>query len=108
MTLYHPTPATARALAIMLWGFHDGRDGATMPFRRGIYFEVEPKQTTGYHGIVLDVEDERPLQRFAVSLFPANRVGSRGYFYLLPADVANCYEPRMIGDVASRDQFAND
>jgi hypothetical protein len=107
MTLFHATSAV-RALAIMLRGFHDDRDGAVMPFRRGIYFEVEPKQTTGHRGIVLDVEDARPLQRFAVSLWPASRVGSRGYFYLLPADVANCYVPRMVGDVASRNQFAND
>jgi hypothetical protein len=108
MTLYHATP-TVRALAIMLRGFHDGRDGGGgLPFRRGIYFEVEPKRIAGRSGIVLDVGDAQPLGRFAVSLLHDGRAGSRGYFYLLPADVANCYVPRMVGDVVLRDRFAND
>jgi hypothetical protein len=106
MTLYHATP-TVRALAIMLRGFHDGRDGTDLRLGRAIYFEVEPKRIGGRSGIVLNIDDSRPLRRYAVSLSPESRVGSRGYFYLLPADVANCYVPCMIGDVASGNRLSN-
>jgi hypothetical protein len=107
MKLYHATPIV-RALAIMLRGFHNGRDGEPPTFRRGIYFEVEPKRTDGRSGIVLNVEDAVPLRRFAVSFWPMSRAGSRAYFYLLPADVANCYELRMVGDVAPSKRFTNE
>jgi hypothetical protein len=106
MTLYHATP-TVRALAIMLRGFHDGRDGTDLLSGRAIYFEVEPRRIGGCSGIVLNIDDSRPLRRYAVSLSPESRAGSRGYFYLMPADVANCYLPRMIGDIASGDRFPN-
>ncbi|MDB5094710.1 MAG: hypothetical protein JWO85_2811 [Candidatus Eremiobacteraeota bacterium] len=107
MTLYHAAPVV-RALAIMLQGFHDGRDGASAPLRHGIYFEVEPERPEGALGIVLEVEDAESLRRFAVSLWPQRREGSHGYFYLLPADVANCYAPRMVGEVTASDRLAND
>ncbi len=107
MTLYHAAPVV-RALAIMLRGFHDGRDGVSVPLRHGIYFEVEPERADGASGIVLDVDDAESLRRFAVSLWPERRDGMRGYFYLLPADVANCYAPGMVGDVAAIGRYAND
>jgi hypothetical protein len=107
MTLYHAAPVV-RALTIMLRGFHDRRDGASAPLRHGIYFEVEPERSDGAFGVVLEVDDLDSLRRFAVSLWPERREGSRGYFYLLPADVANCYAPRMIGGVTAIDWFAND
>jgi hypothetical protein len=107
MTLYHAAPVV-RALAIMLRGFHDRRDGASAPLRHGIYFEVEPERAEGACGIVLEVEDADLLRRFAVSLWPERRGGPRGYFYLLPADVANCYAARMVGDVTTMDRFATD
>lgn len=107
MTLYHAAPVV-RALTIMLRGFHDRRDGASAPLRHGIYFEVEPERADGAAGIVLEVEDAEYLRRFAVSLWPQRRDGPRGYFYLLPADVANCYAPRMIGEVTATDRLAND
>jgi hypothetical protein len=107
VTLYHAAPLV-RALSIMLSGFHDRRDGASAPLRHGIYFEVEPERFDGAFGILLEVDDAEILRRFAVSLWPERREGSRGYFYLLPADVANCYAPRMVGDVMGIDRFAND
>jgi len=51
---------------------------------------------------------QQRLARFAVSLWPQRRERPRGYFYLLPADVANCYAPRMVGEVTEIDRLAND
>jgi hypothetical protein len=107
MILYHAAPVV-RSLTIMLRGFHDRRDGASAPLRHGIYFEVEPERADGASGIVLEVEDAEFLRRFAISLWPQRREGPRGYFYLLPADVANCYAPRMVGEVTASDRLAND
>jgi hypothetical protein len=107
MTLYHAAPVV-RSLAIMLRGFHDGRDGASAPLRHGIYFEVEPERPDGASGVVLEVDDAESLRRYAVSLWPQRRERPRGYFYLLPADVANCYAPRMVGEVTESDRLAND
>ena len=106
MTLYHAAPLV-RALEIMLRGFRDSRDAASFPFRHGIYFEIRPRRAPGAPGIVLEVDDADALRSFAVSLWPERRRRGRGYFYLLPADVANCYAPRMVGDVASIDRFIN-
>jgi hypothetical protein len=98
--LYHAAPA-ARAIAIMLRGFHDGRDAAAA-FAHGIVFEADPTRSDDTFGVALTVDDHEAIRRFAVSLWPGRRSRSgRNFCYVLPADVANCYAPRMIGDVST-------
>jgi hypothetical protein len=101
VTLYHAAPVV-RALAIMLRGFHDRRDGARSPYGQGIAFRPERRRANEAPGVLLEVDDLEPLRRYAVSLWPHRRTaGHRNYFYVLPADVANCYAPRMVGAVAA-------
>lgn len=101
MILYHAAPAT-RALAIMLCGFHDKRDANPNPFGYGISFLAEAERPEGASGIVLSVDDVEVLRPFAATLWRtrgSSVIGSYGY--LLPADVANCYSARMVGEVGS-------
>jgi hypothetical protein len=103
MILYHAAP-TVRALAIMLRGFHDRRDADVNPFGYGISFLVDAERPEGASGVVLSIDDAEALRPFAATLWRtrgSSVIGSYGY--LLPADVANCYLARMVGEVGAAD-----
>jgi hypothetical protein len=103
--LYHAAPVV-RALAIMLRGFHDRRDAKGHPSGFGIPFVAGSAPPDRANGIILRVDDTEPLRPYATALWRdlgTDVIGSHGY--VLPADVANCYLPRMIGDVGVGDRL---
>jgi hypothetical protein len=88
----------------MLRGFHDRRDAQVHPSGEGIAFVAGLLPPDDGNGIVLRVDDVDALRPFATTVWHTRGttvIGSRGY--ILPADVANCYLPRMVGDVGAGD-----
>ena len=102
LVLYHAAPVS-RALAIMLRGFDDRRDAAART-AYGIWFQSDPVRADERFAVALSVRDRDAVRRYAVALAPEQRDAlARGDFYVLPADVANCFAARMIGSVNAGD-----